>query len=44
MKVAVPIETVAGERRVALTPEAAAALVKGGMEILLEPAPETARI
>ena len=42
MKVAVPIETVAGERRVALTPEAAAALVKGGMEILLEPAPETA--
>jgi H+-translocating NAD(P) transhydrogenase subunit alpha len=36
MKVAVPKETVAGERRVALTPEAAAALVKDGMEILLE--------
>jgi NAD(P) transhydrogenase subunit alpha len=36
MKVAVPKETVAGERRVALTPEAAATLVKGGMEILLE--------
>ena len=36
MKVAVPKETVVGERRVALTPEAAAALVKAGMEIQVE--------
>ena len=36
MKIAVPKETVSGERRVALTPDAAAALVKSGMEILVE--------
>jgi NAD(P) transhydrogenase subunit alpha len=36
MKVAVPKETAVGERRVALTPEAAAALIKAGMEIHVE--------
>jgi NAD(P) transhydrogenase subunit alpha len=36
VKIAVPKETVSGERRVALTPDAAAALVKSGMEILVE--------
>ncbi len=36
MKVAVPREVSPGERRVALTPDAAAALVKGGLEVLLE--------
>ena len=36
MKVAVPRERVAGERRVALTPEAAAALVKSGLEVVVE--------
>jgi NAD(P) transhydrogenase subunit alpha len=35
MKVAVPKEILAGERRVALTPEAVAALVKGGLEVLV---------
>jgi len=36
MKVAVPRERVAGERRVALTPDAAAALVKAGLTVLIE--------
>jgi NAD(P) transhydrogenase subunit alpha len=36
MKVAVPRETAPGERRVALTPEAAAVLVKDGLEVLVE--------
>ena len=36
MKVAVPRETAAGERRVALTPDAAAGLVKSGLEVLVE--------
>jgi proton-translocating NAD(P)+ transhydrogenase subunit alpha len=36
MKIAVPRETAPGERRVALTPEAAAALVKSGLEVLIE--------
>jgi NAD(P) transhydrogenase subunit alpha len=36
MKVAVPRETMPGERRVALTPDAAAALVKSGLEVLVE--------
>jgi NAD(P) transhydrogenase subunit alpha len=36
MKVAVPREIAPGEHRVALTPDAAAALVKGGMEVLVE--------
>src|SRR5262249_10781313 len=36
MKVAVPKEILAGERRVALTPDAVAALVKGGLEVLVE--------
>src|SRR6266481_5729980 len=36
MRVAVPKEITPRERRVALTPDAAAALVKGGMEILVE--------
>ena len=36
MKVAIPKETAPGERRVALTPDAAAALVKSGMEVLVE--------
>jgi NAD(P) transhydrogenase subunit alpha len=36
MKVAVPRETAPGERRVALTPDAAAALAKSGLEVLVE--------
>ncbi|MBI3782059.1 MAG: Re/Si-specific NAD(P)(+) transhydrogenase subunit alpha [Deltaproteobacteria bacterium] len=36
MKVAVPKEIVPGERRVALTPDAAAALVKGGLDVWIE--------
>ena len=36
MRIAVPKEIAPGERRVALTPEAAAALVKGGLEVLVE--------
>jgi H+-translocating NAD(P) transhydrogenase subunit alpha len=36
MKVAVPRERAPGERRVALTPDAVAALVKGGTEVLVE--------
>ena len=36
MRVAVPKETVPGERRVALIPDAAAALVKSGLEVLVE--------
>jgi NAD(P) transhydrogenase subunit alpha len=36
MKVAVPKESAPGERRVALTPDAAAALVKGSIEVLIE--------
>jgi len=36
MKAAVPKEIVPGERRIALTPDAAAALVKGGLEVLIE--------
>src|SRR3989442_211509 len=36
MRIAVPKEIAPGERRVALTPEAAAALVKGGLEGLVE--------
>jgi NAD(P) transhydrogenase subunit alpha len=36
MKIAVPRETVSGERRVALTPDATAALVKGGLEVLVQ--------
>jgi NAD(P) transhydrogenase subunit alpha len=36
LKVAVPKEIAPGERRVALTPEASAALVKGGVDVLVE--------
>src|SRR4029453_9981850 len=36
MKIAVPRETRPGERRVALTPDAAAALTKSGLEVLVE--------
>jgi proton-translocating NAD(P)+ transhydrogenase subunit alpha len=36
MKVGVPRETAPGERRVALTPDAVAALVKAGLEVLVE--------
>src|SRR5947208_8199303 len=36
MRIAVPKEIALGERRVALTPEAAAALVKGGLAVLVE--------
>jgi NAD(P) transhydrogenase subunit alpha len=36
MKITVPRETTPGERRVALTPDAAAALVKKGLEVLVE--------
>ncbi|HJW70396.1 MAG TPA: Re/Si-specific NAD(P)(+) transhydrogenase subunit alpha [Candidatus Binatia bacterium] len=36
MKAAVPREIAPGERRVALTPDAVAALVKGGTEVLVE--------
>ena len=38
MNIAVPRETVTGERRVALTPDAAAALVKSGLTVLIETA------
>ncbi len=36
MKIAVPKEIAPGERRVALTPDAAAALVKAGLEVLVQ--------
>jgi len=36
MKIGVPRETASGERRVALTPDAVASLVKSGLEILVE--------
>jgi NAD(P) transhydrogenase subunit alpha len=36
MKIAVPKEIAPGERRVALTPDAAGALVKAGLEVLVE--------
>src|SRR5881296_207031 len=36
MKVAVPKEIAPGERRVAVTPDAAAALVKSGLEVLVQ--------
>src|SRR5215467_13539656 len=36
MKIAVPRETAPGERRVALTPDAAGALVKTNLEVLIE--------
>ena len=36
MKIAVPREVAPGERRVALTPDAVAALVKGGLEVCVE--------
>ena len=36
MKLAVPREIAPGERRVALTPDAAAALVKSGLAVLVE--------
>jgi len=36
MRVGVPKESLAGERRVALVPEAARALVKGGLEVAVE--------
>ena len=36
MRVGVPKETLAGERRVALVPEAARGLVKGGLEVVVE--------
>src|SRR5688572_13792674 len=36
MKIAVPREITPGERRVALIPDAAAALVKSGLEVLVE--------
>ena len=36
MRIAVPKEIAPGERRVALTPEVAAALVKGGLAVLVE--------
>src|SRR6266581_1222968 len=36
MKVAVPKETAAGERRVALVPESVGPLVKAGLEVLVE--------
>jgi NAD(P) transhydrogenase subunit alpha len=36
MRIVVPRETTPGERRVALTPDAAAALVKTGLEVLVE--------
>ncbi len=36
MKIAVPKEIAAGERRVALTPDAAAGLVKSGLEVLVQ--------
>ena len=36
MKIAVPKETAAGERRIALVPDAVAPLVKSGLEVLVE--------
>jgi NAD(P) transhydrogenase subunit alpha len=36
MRVAVPRETLAGERRVALTPDAVARLVKAGLDVVVE--------
>src|SRR5258705_10373984 len=36
LKIAVPKEIAPGERRVALNPDAAAALVKGGVQVLVE--------
>ena len=36
MRIGVPRETTAGERRVALTPESAARLVKSGVEVVVE--------
>jgi NAD(P) transhydrogenase subunit alpha len=36
MKVAIPRECVPGERRVALTPDAVAALLKSGLEVIVE--------
>src|SRR5499433_4188528 len=36
LKIAVPKEIAPGERRVALTPDAAGALVKGGVQVLVE--------
>ncbi len=36
MKIGVPKEIVPGERRVALTPDATAALVKGGLQVVIE--------
>jgi NAD(P) transhydrogenase subunit alpha len=41
MKVAVPREVVPNERRVALTPDATAALVKAGLDVLVETAAGT---
>lgn len=37
MRVSVPRETAAGERRVALVPEVVGRLVKGGLEVVVEP-------
>ena len=42
MKVAVVKETAPGERRVALVPEAVTKLRAAGLEVLVEPARETA--
>jgi len=36
LKIAVPKEIAPGERRVALIPDAAGALVKGGVQVLVE--------
>ena len=36
MKLGIPKETLAGERRVAMTPEVAQRLVKQGFEVLIE--------
>ena len=36
MKIGVPKETAANERRVALTPDVAGRLVKGGHEVVIE--------
>ena len=36
MKIGVPKEIVPGERRIALTPDATAALVKGGLQVVVE--------
>ena len=43
MKVGVAKETAPGERRVALVPEALGKLTAAGLEVLVEPAPATAR-